>query len=287
MRKQTYFALVYDFDGTIAPGNMQERDFIPAIGMTTKDFWREVSTISKDHQADNILIYMKLMLDKARSAEVAVHEKDFISYGQNLSFYKGILPYTNADGSQENGWFDRINQYGKESGIQIEHYIVSSGIREMISGTKIAKKFNSIYASSFYYDHNGIAIWPSLALNYTTKTQYLFRINKGCLDVSDNKTINEYIPEKSRKIPFSNMVYLGDGETDIPCFRLVKDRGGNSIAVYKPNTKGAKLKLEKLKTSGRVNYSVVADYRNGTTLDRIIKGLIDKLQHEEYLATII
>lgn len=286
MRKQPYFALVYDFDGTIAPGNMQERDFIPDIGMTTKKFWTEVGKVTKDHQADNILIYMKLMLDKALFAKVAVHENDFISYGQKLTFFKGILPYNNPDGTKEKGWFDRIVDYGKESGVKVEHYIVSSGIREMISGTKIASKFQRIYASSFFYDHNGIAVWPSLALNYTTKTQYLFRINKGCLDVSDNKTINAYTPEKDRRIPFKNMIYLGDGETDIPCFRLVKDRGGNSVAVYKPNTRGAKKKLQSLIDSGRVNYAVAADYRNGTQLDRIIKGLIDKLQHEAYLSTI-
>jgi hypothetical protein len=287
VRKLPIFALVYDFDGTIAPGNMQERDFIPATGMTTKKFWDEVNIESKSHQADNILIYMKLMLDKADAAQVAVHKKDFESYGQNLPFFKGILPYKNSENNQEKGWFDRISEYGKQSHVKVEHYIVSSGIREMILGTKIAKKFEAIYASSFYYNHNDIAVWPSLALNYTTKTQYLFRINKGCLDISDNKKINEYTPETERRIPFKNMVYLGDGETDIPCFRLIKDRGGNSIGVYKPNTKGAKNKLHPLIKNGRVNFLVQADYRNGTLLDRVIKGLIDKIQQDEYLKSIV
>jgi len=278
-------ALIYDFDGTLAPGNMQERDFIPAIKMKTKKFWTEVSKISKQKQADNILVYMKLMLDKAQAASVPVRRKDFQDYGKNLSFFKGILPYKDGDIS-EKGWFDRINQYGKTSGIKIEHYIVSSGIREMIEGTKLVKKFKAIYASSFLYDHNEIAVWPALALNYTTKTQYLFRINKGSLDVSDNSSINKFIPEEERVIPFNHMIYIGDGDTDIPCFRLIKERGGHSIAVYKPNTSGAKTKTENLISNGRVNFITTADYRNASKIDKIVKGIIDKIQVNNNLYSI-
>lgn len=283
MRKKPVFALIYDFDGTIAPGNMQERDFIPAIKMNTKKFWREVSDTSREHQADNILIYMKLMLDKASVAEVQVREENFRSYGGKLKYFEGVLPYKNNHEEMIKGWFDRINEYGKQSGIQVEHYIVSSGIKEMIDGTTIAKKFKKVYASSFFYDHHGIAVWPSLAINYTTKTQYIFRINKGCLDVSENKKINEYTPEEERSIPFKHMVYIGDGDTDIPCFRLVRDRGGHSIAVYKPNTKGAKLKSEHLIKNGRVDYVLPADYRINMGLDRTIKAIIDKVSHDNYL----
>ncbi len=281
-KKKIPFALIYDFDGTLSHGNMQERNFIPAIGMNKKNFWTEVGSVSKKHQADNILVYMKLMLDKASAATVPVREKDFKDYGKNLSFFKGILSYPNGT-SQEDGWFERINKYGVKSGIKVEHYIVSSGIREMIEGTKLAKKFKAIYASSFFYDQNGVAVWPALAINYTTKTQYLFRINKGSLDISDNKIINKFIPEENRAIPFSNMVYIGDGDTDIPCFRLVKDRGGHSIAVYKPNTKGAKNKTEKLMDEGRVNFIAPADYRNGSYVDKIVKSIIDKIQIDKTL----
>lgn len=285
MRRKIPFAIVYDFDGTLAPGNMQERDFIPAIGMNTKKFWKEVTEESKKHQADNILIYMKLMLDKARASSVQVRENDFKIYGKNLSFFKGVLKYKDSD-QLEKGWFDRINKYGNESGVKVEHYIVSSGIREMVTGTPIAKKFNAIYASSFCYDHHGIAVWPALAINYTTKTQYLFRINKGCLDISDNKKINKFIPEENRPVPFSNMIYIGDGDTDIPCFRLVKDRGGHSIVVYKPNTKGTKNKSKKLIEDGRVNFIAQADYRNNSTVDRIVKALIDKVSHDGYVYSV-
>ncbi len=139
-------AIAYDFDGTLAPGNMQERDFIPAIGMTKKKFWDEVASQSKEYEADNILIYMKLMLEKARAAKVKVRKEDFEKFGSSLSFFDGILPYTETNGERESGWFDRINKYGKESGVAVEHYVISSGIREMVSGSPIAKKFKAIFA---------------------------------------------------------------------------------------------------------------------------------------------
>ena len=253
--------------------------------MNTKKFWKEVGDDSKKYEADNILVYMKLMLDKASAASVPVREKDFESYGKNLTFFDGILQYQ-GNSHIEKGWFDRINEYGKLSGVNVEHYIVSSGIREMIKGTQLAKKFKAIYASSFCYDHHGVAVWPALAINYTTKTQYLFRINKGCLDISDNKQINKYVPEHQRPIPFSNMIYIGDGDTDIPCFRLVKDTGGHSIAVYKPNTKGARERSLGLISEGRVNFVAPADYRNESLIDRIVKGVIDKVGHDTYVHTL-
>ena len=162
-----------------------------------------------------------------------------------------------------------------------------SGIKEMINGTQIAKEFKAIYASSFCYDHHGVAEWPALAINYTTKTQFLFRINKGCLDVSDIKEINKFIPENKRSIPFKHMVYIGDGETDIPCFRLVKDRGGMSIAVFKPNTRGAKQKSTHLIDDGRVNFLAPGDYRDGNLIDRIIKAWIDKISFSNHLDSIL
>ena len=282
MSKKPPLAIVYDFDGTLAPGNMQERNFIPAIGMNTKKFWDQVKEESQKHQADNILMYMKLMLDKAQAASVQVYKSNFKSYGNKLLFFEGVQKYI-IDGIHKKGWFDRINEYGKESGVKVEHYIVSSGIKGMIEGTPIAKKFRAIYASSFWYDHHNIAVWPALAINFTTKTQYLFRINKGSLDVSDNDKINEYIREKDRPVPFRNMIYIGDGYSDIPCFRLVKDRGGHSIAVYKPNTKGAKDTPKKLISDGRVNFMAPADYKENSTIDRIIKALIDKVAHDDYV----
>lgn len=265
-------AIAYDFDGTLAPGNMQEHDFIPKIGMTKKAFWKEVGTLSRAHEADNILVYMKLMLERAQAAHVPVRKSDFESFGATLKLFAGVV-----------GWFDRINAYGRATGVRVEHYVISSGIREMVSGTPVAKKFKAVFASSFMYDHHGVAQWPALVLNYTTKTQYLFRINKGSLYVHDHTKINEYVPKVDRPIPFEQMIFIGDGETDIPCFRLVKDQGGHAVAVYRPRSTKAKQQSKLLTKAGRVNFVAPADYRKGRDLDRVVKSIIDKLASDHRL----
>ncbi len=239
--------------------------------MTKKTFWTEVKADCVKHDADEILIYMKLMLAKASGKEVKVRKEDFEKFGKELELFDGVEQ-----------WFSRINEYGKEGGLKISHHVISSGIREMISGSKISKYFENIYASSFCYDHHGIAVWPALALNYTTKTQYLFRINKGSHNVYDNSLINEYIPPEERPVPFSNMIYIGDGLTDVPCFRLVKNLGGTSIAVFRPHTKGAKTKSQKMLSDGRVNFIAPADYQEASPIDRIVKATMEKIASEQY-----
>lgn len=214
------------------------------------------------------------MLEKARAAHVKVQKDAFSDYGAKLDLFNGV----------EN-WFDRINAFGKEAGISVSHHIISSGIREMIDGTIIAKYFSNIYASSFCYDHHGVAEWPALALNYTTKTQYLFRINKNVKHVYDHGKINDYIPPSERPVPFTNMIFIGDGETDIPCFRLVKDKGGHSVAVYQPKKKGAKERPQKLLKDGRVNFMAPADYSEGQDVDRIVKAIMEKVAADSYLRT--
>jgi len=254
---------------------MQERDFIPSIQMTTSSFWKEVKDRCQQHSADNILVYMGLMLEKARAARVSVKKEDFSNYGQQLSFFNGVIE-----------WFDRINRYGKETGLKVTHHIISSGIREMISGTIIAKHFQDIYASSYCYDHHGVAEWPALALNYTTKTQYLFRINKGVHEVYDHSKINEYVRPDERPVPFANMVFIGDGETDIPCFRLVKEQGGHSIAVFRPHTASAKARSDQILRDGRVQFVAPADYSEGKMIDRIVKSIMEKIAAVEHLQSL-
>tara|TARA_R110002124_G_scaffold287144_1_gene470716 strand:- start:191 stop:1054 length:864 start_codon:yes stop_codon:yes gene_type:complete len=284
-RKHIPFALVYDFDGTLAPGNMQERDFIPSIGMTTSAFWAEVKARSVENHADNILIYMQLMLEKAQASHIPVRRSDIESYGSGLKLFSGLSPTGRGDEFQP-GWFERISTYGRNSGIDVQHYIVSSGLREMISGTAIGSKFKYIFASGFLYDHNGVASWPALAVNYTTKTQYLFRINKGSLEVHDDSIINRFIPKTERYIPFEHMVFIGDGDTDIPCFRLVKEQNGHALGVYAPRQPGAKAKREQLLADGRVHAIAPADYREGQRLDLLVKAILDKVQVDEHLRAI-
>jgi len=265
VRKFVPVAIAYDFDGTLAPGNMQEHSFIPGIRTTTKTFWKKANFLAKQNEADDVLTYMNLMVAEARAKGVPIRRQDFLEHGKSVTLFKGVKT-----------WFDRIDNYGRGIGLKIQHYVISSGIHEMIDGTPIAKRFERIYASSFKYDANGVAEWPALAINFTTKTQYLFRINKGALDVYDNKKINRFVSMKDRPIPFQNMIFIGDGETDIPCFSLVKSLGGHSIAVYKPNTRGAKGNAKRLFDDGRVNFVTPADYSSGRHLERVVQAILDK-----------
>jgi len=226
------------------------------------------------------------MLERALAAKAPVRKSDIRSYGQGLQFFDGILPYNDKKGGSHDGWFDRIDEYGRQSGVRVEHYVISSGIREMILGSKIGAKFKAVFASSFWYDHHGVAKWPALALNYTTKTQYLFRINKGSLEVHDHKVVNSYVPKDRRAVPFEQMIFIGDGETDIPCFRLVKDQGGHSVAVYQPKKAGARARTTKLAGEGRINFSAPADYRDLSQLDRTIKAIIDSVAATAYLRSL-
>ncbi len=240
--------------------------------MTTKGFWDEVRRLQKEHRADNILVYMHLMLQRARSAHAPVTYKAICDYGKTVKLFTGVET-----------WFQRINNYARKRHVNVEHFIISSGLREMIEHTAIGKEFKEIFASSFMYNENGVAEWPALALNYTTKTQYLFRINKGNLDVFDHSKINDYIPHSDRPVPFTNMIFIGDGETDIPCFRLVKDHLGHSIAVYHPRRRGAKAKAEKLIRQGRVNFAAPANFSEDKKLDQLVRAIIDKVAVDDAL----
>jgi len=216
---------------------------------------------------DEVLAYMDLMIRKGDGKSSDISKKAFIERGKNIVFFPGV-----------DSWFDRIGRYGKERGLSIEHYIISSGLREMISGTSIAKYFKEIFASGFKYDQHGVAKWPALAVNYTNKAQYLFRINKGISNAWDNSKINQFTPEDKRRIPFRNMIYLGDGETDIPAMKMTTYQGGTAIAVYPPNTKGAREKAHRLvEKENRADAAVCADYRDGKTLERLVKARLNQI----------
>ena len=265
-KKYIDVAICYDFDGTLSPKNMQEYDFFNALGNGAKNFWAESKALAVENNADEILAYMMLMIERAKTCKVKTTRSAFRDYGKGIELYKGVET-----------WFDSINQYGKTLGLSINHYIISSGIKEMIEGSPIADKFKKIYACSFIYDQNDVAAWPAVAVNYTTKTQFIFRINKGIEDDNDHITINKFIPREERAIPFSRMIYLGDGATDVPCMRLVKDLGGTSIAVYPPRNKTKHTATEKLLTDGRVNFISQADYTSGSRLHELVKIILEKI----------
>ena len=258
-------ALIYDFDGTLAAGNMQEYDFIPAIGKSNIEFWNEANHLAEEQDADQILTYMAVMIREAHAKGLSLRREAFQESGKKVTLYPGVEE-----------WFDRINAYAESCGVQVVHYINSSGLKEIIEGTPIADKFRNIYACSFLYNVDGIAYWPGVAVNYTNKTQFIFKINKGVESVYDTKQVNKFMEEKQRPVPFSRMIYVGDGTTDIPCMRLVKNFGGHSIAVYNPKDEAKRSDMHTLIRDNRVNHVCPADYSEGTEIDTVVKAIIDK-----------
>ena len=267
-------ALIYDFDGTLAPGNMQEYDFIPAVGQSNREFWNDANSLAEEQDADMTLTYMAKMLEAARSRKLSLRREAFQESGRNIRLFPGVKE-----------WFGRINAYAAARGVRVLHYINSSGLKEMIEGTPIASEFRKIYACSFLYDVDGIAYWPGVAVNYTNKTQFIFKINKGVESVSDCKLVNQYIEERERPVPFSRMIYVGDGTTDIPCMRLVKNFGGHSIAVYNPaSAKVGRKDLASLIRDNRVSYICAADYSPDKEIDTLVRTIIDKIHADDRLS---
>lgn len=270
--KKPQMAICYDFDGTLSPGWMQNYDFMRALGEDPKEFWHKAHQLARKQQADDIAAYMQLMVAESQKKKVSLTRKAFQAFGKDIPLYAGL-----------NTWFDRTCLYAQKKGILLRHYIISSGIKEMIEGTPIAKKFQNIFACSFMYNSKRAAIWPAVVLNYTSKTQFLFRINKGCEDITDNTSVNQYTPLQKRPVPFQNMVYIGDGQTDVPCMKMVYQNGGHSVAVYNPQDKQPSKDTLNLMAEKRVNAVLPADYRAQKTLEKYIFAVIDKVAADTQL----
>ena len=270
--KKPIVAIMYDFDKTLITRDMQEYTFIPSLGMQPDDFWAGTQTLASEQQMDSVLAYMYAMMTRAEANGKPLKREDLVECGQHVVYLPGV-----------EGWFERINEYGKEAGVEVEHYVLSSGLKEIIDGTSIAKHFKKIFASEFLYGEDGKAIWAKMAVNYTNKTQFVYRINKGVLDISNNADVNASTPESDRRVFFNNMIYLGDGLTDVPCMKLVKLSGGHSIALYQD---GQKEKVQPLLKHERVDWIFQADYREGQPLDVAMKNLIYKLGVDNTLITL-
>ncbi len=275
MTKLIQMAICYDFDGTLSPKNMQEYGFMKKLQTTPLKFWAKSNKVAKENFADTNAAYMKLMIEEANKKGVPFTKNAFLEYGASVKFYKGV-----------EGWFERINEYGKRHGVKVRHFIISSGLREIIKKTAIGKYFEEVFASSYMYDKQGNPIWPANVVNYTSKTQYLFRINKGCLDINDNIKVNARIEKDKREIPFENMVFIGDGETDIPAMKVLRSHGGHSVAVYNPKKVEKQAIAKKLINDNRVNIITPADYRENQIIDKYIKALINKIKADNDLANI-
>ncbi len=255
-------AICYDFDKTLSPDDMQAQGYIQSVRYQVDKFWEKSNELARANEMDSNLAYMFLMKQESEGTLLFTREK-LEEYGSRVALFPGV-----AD------WFERIRAYGKEHGVLVEHYIISSGLKEMIEGTSVAKAgaFEKIYASSFYYNERGVAVWPAQAINYTNKTQFLFRIEKGVLDVND-PGVNEHFAPEDIRVPFRNMVYIGDSDTDVPCMKLVNTYGGHSIGVYNPET-ADKRKVYQMMRDDRIRYFAPADYSEGTELDQLVKQII-------------
>ena len=267
--KKIVLAICYDFDKTLSPTDMQAQGFIQSIGYDVENFWKESNKLASDNEMDQNLAWM-FMMSKGSHGKFVFNKNTLKEFGSKVELFPGVK-----------SWFERINKYGEKHGVEVEHYIISSGLKEMIEGTVIADKFKRIYASSFYYDADGVAVWPAQAVNYTDKTQFLFRIEKGVLDVNDQQ-VNTFFKPNELRVPFRNMVYIGDSDTDIPCMKLVNTNGGHSIGVYNAETND-KSKVFKMLSENRIKYFAPADYSEDSKLEQLILKIIDRTKANEIL----
>lgn len=256
-------AFLYDFDKTLCTTDMEDYAFIPSLGYTPAEFWGKANAFGWENRMDGLLAYMYTMIQECAAQNIKL-DRAFLNHcGESIQLFPGVRE-----------WFARINAFGESLGVQVEHYVISSGLREIIEGSGIAQEFREIYACEFYYNENGDACWPKLDVNFTNKTQFVYRINKGILDVSRDKELNDSMPDDSKRVPFTNMIYMGDGLSDVPCMKMMRAYGGQAIAVYQASNRQG---VEKLLADGRVDFIFPADYREGMELERTVRDILRKM----------
>ena len=256
-------AFLYDFDKTLCTTDMEDYAFIPSLGYTPAEFWGRANAFGWENRMDGLLAYMYTMIQECAAQNIKLNRAFLNHCGESIQLFPGVRE-----------WFARINAFGESLGVQVEHYVISSGLREIIEGSGIAQEFREIYACEFYYNENGDACWPKLDVNFTNKTQFVYRINKGILDVSRDKELNDSMPDDSKRVPFTNMIYMGDGLSDVPCMKMMRAYGGQAIAVYQASNRQG---VEKLLADGRVDFIFPADYREGMELERTVRDILRKM----------
>ncbi len=264
--KRPVVVLMYDFDKTLCDRDMQEYNFIPALGLTPQEFWGKANETAEKYGMERILSYMYVMLNESKKKGIKLTREFLNSCARDMKLYKGV-----------DTWFQRINKFGEALGVQVEHYVLSSGTTEIIEGSPIAKEFKRIYGCEFHYNEEGLADFPLNTVNYTTKTQYIFRISKGVFDITNDVDLNAKMELKDRHAQYKNMIYLGDGLTDVPCMKMVSERGGKSIALYQ---RSKMFKASDLLLDGRADYLTQADYSEGSELESVVKLCIERISLE-------
>jgi len=266
--KKPKMAICYDFDKTLSPDDMQTFTLIPSFGIDKVDFWNESNKLAVENLMDNNLAWMFELIKYSKFKGKSLKREYFKEIGADVKLYKGVQT-----------WFEKMNEYAFKKGIELEHYIISSGLKEIIEGSKIATSFKRIYASTYLYSADGIAEWPAQAINYTNKTQFIFRIAKGILDEYDER-VNDSMPDDQLVIPYENIIYIGDSATDIPCMRLVKSKGGYSIGVFDP-TKNNRARVYQLFNDNRISFYAPADYSPRSEISKFVKQIIDEIATKE------
>lgn len=260
--KKTIVAFIYDYDHTLCTTDMQNYSFIPSLNIKASDFWSQANELTKKEHMDSLLAYMYLMIEESKKRNLPINRESFVQLGKDIKYFPGVET-----------WFKRLEEYGKQVGVEVQHYVISSGNKEIIEGSSIYPYFKEVFACEYLYK-DGVAVWPKSVVNYTTKTQFLYRINKGILDLSENDKVNASMPDEDKPIPFQNMVYIADGETDVPCMKTVRSNGGLAIAVY---DKKKKKPAARLFRDRRVDFLCEADYSEDKQLEQIAKLIIDKV----------
>jgi hypothetical protein len=280
MAPQNTIAIVYDYDQTLSPSYMQDQVLFPEFGIDPELFWKRCSVLVKEQGYDNELAYMKQLLDTLeldRPTNAKLRE-----LGQRMTFYAGLPEMF------EEFHHGLLSPLHEAHGIHVEHYIVSSGLKVMIEGSRLAPYTRAIFGCEFAEDAQGRITFPKRTISHTQKTQFLFRINKGMLDMAED--VNDHMPDEVRPVPFDHMIYIGDGPTDVPCFTVMQRQGGHAIAVYNSGD-ASRLSFKKcyqLSHAKRVRHIAPADYRAGSHLrylleemvEEIANGIVDKRRRE-------
>ena len=254
-------ALIYDFDNTLSTRDMQEFTFIPALGLEASEFWKKTDEIAHNSEMDHILSYMYLMAKEAKNKNISLSREALREMGKDVQFFDGVKE-----------WFGRINAYGDSLGLEVRHYILSCGLKSMVEGCGIAHEFHNIFACDYLYDDKGEPLWPIIAINYTSKTQFLYRINKGVEDIGEDAKLNMYMSRDERAVPFDQMIYIGDGLTDVPSMKLVRQRHGYAIGVYKKPSDATYLVDQ-----NRVDFYLKCDYTEGGEIDTAMKAILAQI----------
>jgi haloacid dehalogenase-like hydrolase len=258
-------AMIYDFDGTLTPQPMQEYTVLPKLGVKPAKFWADVKQEATQTRGDQMLAYMRMLLERIEEKKQHISRDDLRALGHRIQYYPGVL-----------GWFPRMSSYVLKRGgglVRLRNYIVSAGQKEILEGIAIRQHFKRLFASEYFFNHHGVATFPNIVINDTIKTQYIFRINKGREDI--RQSINAHMPEDQRAVPFSNMVYFGDGMTDVPGMTVTKKSGGYAIAVHNARDKDSERMCKKLLAANRVDFYAPADFRENSRLDRRVKLILD------------